>query len=151
VLCNRPALHFSEVAKSSTSFAGDKGGNATAAGWHVTLCYSISRVSQLLVSLMRFANCYTPFTYLLIYFIYLLTYLMYYSQILTYFHKSFTVKFDKFLTKSLSKIQSHLQHTVTPVVKYFACFWLKWPSPFRLVAPPCIMRKILIKISTRWR
>jgi len=38
-------LHPSGVAKSSTSFGWGKGGNVTSAGWQITLCDPIWRVS----------------------------------------------------------------------------------------------------------
>ena len=40
------ALHPSGVAKLSTSLAGGKGGNVTSAGWQVTLCDPVCRVSS---------------------------------------------------------------------------------------------------------
>jgi len=40
------ALHSSGVAKSSTSFGWGKGGNVTSAGWQVTLCDPMWRVSS---------------------------------------------------------------------------------------------------------
>ena len=40
------ALHPSGVAKSSTSFGWGKGGNVTSAGWQVTLCDPMWRVSS---------------------------------------------------------------------------------------------------------
>ena len=58
-----PALHPSEVAKSSTSFGCGKAGKFTAAGWQVTLCDPTWHVFSR-SGVVKFTNCYTLFTFM---------------------------------------------------------------------------------------
>ena len=50
------ALHPSGVMKSSSSFVGGKGGNATDAGWQVILCDLIIMACEFLCAARRFAK-----------------------------------------------------------------------------------------------